>query len=65
MRLAQEKPAQQAVILALRGKKGGSNEMSHLLLLRLAWETDVAVKFHLFTVTDDLRMDSYIIVASI
>jgi len=29
MRLAHEKPAQQAVILAVRGKKGGSNEMSH------------------------------------
>ena len=34
MRLAHEKPAQQAIILAVRGKKGASNEMSHLLLLR-------------------------------
>jgi len=53
MRLVREWSAQQAVILAIRRKKGGSNKMSHLLLLRLARETGGAVKFHLFTVTDD------------
>jgi len=62
MRLAHKKPAQQAVILALRGKNGGSNEMSHLLLLRLAWETGGAVKFHLFTVTDYLCVAACMVV---
>ena len=40
-----------------KGRQSGqTNEMSHLLLLRLARETGGAVKFHLFTVTNDPRV---------